>query len=36
MTMTLKDIFKKFEDEVVRCMVMNKEYIAANNGLTQS
>jgi hypothetical protein len=33
MTMTLKDIFKKFEDEVVRLMVRNKEYIAANNGL---
>jgi len=30
---TIKDIFKKFEDEVVRIMVMNKEYIAANNGL---
>ena len=33
MTMTLKDIFKKFEDEVVRLMVRNKEYIEANNGL---
>jgi len=31
--MTLKDIFKKFEDEVVRLMVRNKEYIEANNGL---
>jgi len=33
MTMTLKDIFKKFEDEVVRLMIRNKEYIEANNGL---
>jgi hypothetical protein len=33
MTMTLKDIFKKFEDEVVRCMVRNKEYMEANNGI---
>jgi hypothetical protein len=29
---TLKDYFKKFEDEVVGIM-RNKEYIEANNGL---
>jgi hypothetical protein len=33
MTKTLNDIFKKFEDEVVRVMVRNKEYIEANNAL---